>query len=138
MKPEPEGMEGWFFHRDGTPLADGETWLDLFNAMHGDESHPDYYRVARSEDDGVQVSTVFLGMNHAFGDGDPVLFETMIFGGPRDQECWRWHSDAEARAGHELVVASLRVEAEQSELPPPQREHHASDGHGGAHDEPIR
>ncbi len=43
---------------------------------------------------GVRVSTVFLGINHQFGDGPPLLFETMIFGGPLDQEyqtrCSTW------------------------------------------------
>ena len=29
----------------------------------------------------VTVSTVFLGVDHSFGDGSPMLFETMIFGG---------------------------------------------------------
>lgn len=34
----------------------------------------------------VQVSTVFLGLNHnLFGNGEPLLFETMIFGGKHDQ-----------------------------------------------------
>lgn len=27
----------------------------------------------------VRVSTVFLGLDHGFGDGPPVLFETMVF-----------------------------------------------------------
>ena len=31
---------------------------------------------------GVRVSTVFLGLDHSFGGGDPLWFETMIFGGP--------------------------------------------------------
>lgn len=34
----------------------------------------------------MRVSTVFLGIDHSFGDGPPVLWETMIFGGPLDQE----------------------------------------------------
>jgi hypothetical protein len=34
----------------------------------------------------VKVSTVFLGLDHRFGDEDrPILFETMIFGGEHDQ-----------------------------------------------------
>lgn len=32
----------------------------------------------------VRISTVFLGINHRFGPGSPLLFETMIFGGPHD------------------------------------------------------
>jgi len=34
---------------------------------------------------GQEVSSVFLGIDHRFhGQGDPILFETMIFGGPHD------------------------------------------------------
>jgi hypothetical protein len=33
----------------------------------------------------VKISTVFLGVDHAFGDGPPMLFETMIFGLPTDE-----------------------------------------------------
>ena len=35
--------------------------------------------VARTDIDGIVVSTVFLGLDHQFGDGEPRLFETMIF-----------------------------------------------------------
>ena len=41
----------------------------------------------------VNVSTVFLGIDHSFGDGPPVLWETMIFGGKHDQfqeRCSTW------------------------------------------------
>lgn len=31
-----------------------------------------------------RVSTVFLGLNHSHGGGEPILFETMVFGGPLD------------------------------------------------------
>ncbi len=36
--------------------------------------------VAKDEFEGVVVSTVFLGLDHNFfGDGPPLLFETMVF-----------------------------------------------------------
>lgn len=53
------------------------------------------------------VSTVFLGLNHRFGPGPPLLFETMIFGGKRDQAMWRYSTWAEAEAGHAAAVAAL-------------------------------
>lgn len=37
--------------------------------------------LARVEKNGVVVSTVFLGLDHSFGDGPPILWETMIFNG---------------------------------------------------------
>lgn len=55
--------------------------------------------------DGVHVSTVFLGMDHALiGDGPPVLFESMIFGGEHDQWQDRYHTVEAARAGHAEAV----------------------------------
>jgi len=46
--------------------------------------------VAKTDIDGeVEVSTVFLGLDHAVWDGPPMLFETMIFGGPHDNSQWR-------------------------------------------------
>jgi hypothetical protein len=60
----------------------------------------------------VRVSTVFLGVNHNFfGRGDPVLFETMIFGGPLDGEEWRYASYDEAERGHGEAVAKVRIAA---------------------------
>lgn len=56
---------------------------------------------------GVEVSTVFLGLDHNFRGGDPILFETMIFGGARDQEQERYHTWDEAAEGHERIVASF-------------------------------
>lgn len=49
----------------------------------------------------VFVSTVFLGLDHAFGEGAPILWETMIFGGPLDGNCWRSRSRDEARRRHD-------------------------------------
>lgn len=36
--------------------------------------------VAKTNYGWCEVSTVFLGVNHAWGHGPPLLFETMIFG----------------------------------------------------------
>jgi len=55
-------------------------------------------RVATVIKDGVRVSTVFLGLDHRYGEGPPQLFETMIFGGEHDEfqeryETWQIHSN---------------------------------------------
>jgi len=57
--------------------------------------------------DGADVSTVFLGLDHQFGDGPPLLFETLIFGGDRDGDMWRYSTWEEAEAGHDAVVDEL-------------------------------
>jgi hypothetical protein len=61
-------------------------------------------RVANSDGIGadgvhVRVSTVFLAINHGM-ENEPLLFETMAFGGPFDQECERSRSWDEAEACH--------------------------------------
>lgn len=53
----------------------------------------------------VYVSTVFLGLDHNFfGRGDPILWETMIFGGVNDFGQWRYDSREAALAGHAEAV----------------------------------
>lgn len=65
-------------------------------------------RVAQDDINGVTVSTVFLGIDHGFGDGPPILFETMVFGGALDQEQERYSTWAEAEAGHAVMVARVK------------------------------
>lgn len=48
----------------------------------------------------ISVSTVFLGLNHNYFGGQPILFETMVFGGPLDGEQERYETEAQARHGH--------------------------------------
>lgn len=64
--------------------------------------------VGRDTVNGVNVSTVFLGLDHNWGGGPPHIFETMIFGGGFDQETWRYSTWSEAELGHQAVVAELR------------------------------
>ena len=53
----------------------------------------------------VYVSTVFLGIDHGFlGQGEPILFETMIFGGEHDQYQDRYTTWDEAEKGHEKAI----------------------------------
>ena len=70
-------------------------------------------RVAAYEKGDVLVSTVFLGLNHRFGDGPPLLFETLVFGGPLDGEMDRYSTWDEAVAGHNAIVA--RVQQDHSD-----------------------
>lgn len=56
----------------------------------------------------VRVSTVFLGVNHRFfGDGPPILWETMVFGGPYDKLQRRYTSRDEAFKGHQLICQQV-------------------------------
>lgn len=61
--------------------------------------------VGREERNGITVSTVFLGLDHSYGDGSPLLFETMIFGGEHDEWQDRCSTWAEAEAMHKRACA---------------------------------
>jgi len=53
----------------------------------------------------AKVSTVFLGLDHGFSRAtDPVLWETMIFGGPHDGYQDRCSTFAEAVEMHRKAV----------------------------------
>jgi hypothetical protein len=59
--------------------------------------------------EGIEVSTVFLGLDHNRGEtGPPILFETMVFGGFLDQECVRYATLVEGRAGHWAMVERVK------------------------------
>ncbi len=90
---------------DGQPQeVDTMTWARWFEKGNRD--------VAKTDLPGdVHVSTVFLGLDHRFfGDGPPILWETMIFGGPHDQYQDRYSSLEEAKAGHEKAVRVAKDE----------------------------
>ena len=67
----------------------------------------DSRRVAKTQVGDTEVSTVFLGIDHNFGDdGPPLLFESMTF--PDQMTCERYATWDEAQAGHDRIVAALR------------------------------
>jgi hypothetical protein len=90
-----------------------ETWARWME----DENHR---RVARTEVEGIVISTVFLGLNHNFfSDKKPILFETMTFiegQGEWQERCSTW---AEAVLRHqamcEKVEGYLNNSRQQSE-----------------------
>lgn len=63
-------------------------------------------RIVKQEDfSGIRVSTVFLGLDHSWGDnGPPLIFETMIFGGEHSDKQWRYSTWDQAEAGHKEAV----------------------------------
>jgi hypothetical protein len=61
-------------------------------------------KVGATEVGEVRISTVFFGLDHQFGDGPPLLFETMVFGGPLDQETVHYSTWKQAEEGHSEMV----------------------------------
>lgn len=54
--------------------------------------------------EGIEVSTVFLGLDHGMGDEPPQLFESLVFGGTLDQTMVRYARRHEAVLGHRSLV----------------------------------
>ena len=54
----------------------------------------------------LRVSTVFLGLNHSFGEGEPLWFETMVFSakGYAEEDMDRYTTWNEAIKGHKKMV----------------------------------
>lgn len=63
--------------------------------------------VKLTEQGDVRVSTVFLGLDHSWGEGPPVLFETMVFGVPGNDFQERYCTWEEAEVGHDQAVLEI-------------------------------
>lgn len=64
-------------------------------------------RVAETTVGDARVSTVFIGLDHQFGDGPPLIFETMVFGGPWAGEMDRCSTWDEAEVMHEQMLVRI-------------------------------
>lgn len=77
------------------------------------ENH-DHLRVAESRVGvlgEIWISTVFMGVNHRFGEGPPLLFETLVFSESHKQidgMCMRTSTWAEAEIAHQDMVERVQ------------------------------
>ena len=78
--------------------ADLMTWARWF------ESNDHLRIVAQTKAGEADVSTVFIGLDHAFRDGPREVFETMVFGGPHDGHQVRYATWDQAEVGHAETV----------------------------------
>lgn len=67
--------------------------------------------VAQTEIEGGVISTVFLGLDHNWGAGPPLLFETMVFIDGESVLCERCSTWKQAEAQHAYILAQWRREA---------------------------
>lgn len=89
--------------RQPVPAADVYEWARWYEAAKR--------VVAQTKVGTVLVSTVFLGLDHGFSGDEPLLFETMVFGGPLDGECLRYSNWQQAEDGHAEMVAFAKEAA---------------------------
>ena len=59
--------------------------------------------VAKETVGNSEISTVFLGIDHSFSAGPPLLFETLVFGGKLADEMDRYSTWQEAKKGHKAM-----------------------------------
>ena len=86
------------------------TWAKWFGkADRGDR------KVARETIGDSEISTVFLGLDHSFGGGSPLLFETMVFGGKLDGEMDRYSTWNEAVLGHKAMAERVEEGGDKHE-----------------------
>jgi len=94
-----------YYDRNGEPISRDE-WVQSFGNMAK-------RRVAETTlPNGKYVSTVWLGADHNFHGGRPLIFETMVFPGETsrlDLDCERYATEAEAIAGHQAMVEKWRT-----------------------------
>jgi hypothetical protein len=93
-----------YFDPDGKPL----TMLEWVAMAKTRARADDSWRQRRTEVDDAEVSTVWLGVDHRRGDGPPLFWETIIFGGEHSGDQWRYSSKEAALAHHDQIVAALR------------------------------
>lgn len=105
-----------YYDRQGQPIS-----LDQMADLMKD---PTYKILGDTElPDGTWISTVWLGLNHQYGSGPPLIFETMVFprkgpsvsisqyltdphSGDHWQElgCWRYATEEQALVGHQRIA----------------------------------
>lgn len=94
----------YILDKKGNPVVENDLmkWAEWFERSRNER------RVARDEKNGSTVSTVFLGLDHSFGDDSVELFETCVFrkDGESDVEA-RYATREEALAGHKKILESL-------------------------------
>jgi len=102
-----------FYDRKGQPISRDEFVLQW---------QPDTQIVARFQDERILISTVWLGIDHQFGVGKPLIFETMVFVNdpaavdPKyDNLQWRWHTEEQAKEAHDIIVACYRENKDPEE-----------------------
>lgn len=95
-----------YYDRTGKIISPDQ-WHALIED-YGTPRRPPYKMVAVDIVNDSRISTVWLGLDHGFGSRSPLIFETMVFGGPLNQEMKRYRTLQEAVAGHEEMVERVK------------------------------
>ena len=91
---------GIYYRRDGTPYEGGVIdWARDFESQDRTVKKSHLWN-------GLYISTVFMGLDHQYGDGPPLIFETMVFPNEwwTDYHLSRYSTEAEVLVGHRRAV----------------------------------
>jgi hypothetical protein len=89
-------------HDEPVPVADAIEWARWF------ETHDEQRVVLQDTIDGTLVSTVFLGLDHAYDDRRVLIYETLVDGGDLNGEMERYATRDDAVAGHVAMCGRVR------------------------------
>jgi len=89
--------------RNAVPVEDVLDWAKWKT------DNPALSNVAYDKRGDVEVSTIFLGTNHNWRTGPPILFETMVFGGDNDGLQVRYETWNQAEAGHLRICETVWI-----------------------------
>lgn len=90
-----------YYDRMGRPIT-RELWGELFeNSL--------YKIVKQDHFDDLMVSTVWLGIDHSFGSGPPIIFETLVLKDDYSEvDGMRYETEDEALEGHKELFKKVR------------------------------
>lgn len=88
-----------YYDKESKPIS-FERWLELTGDL-------EYKIVAKTKVGTNEVSTVWLGMNHNWGRGPPLIFETLVF--PACDDMYRYATLEQALNGHETMVQRYKA-----------------------------
>lgn len=88
-----------YYDKEGKPIS-WERHLELTMDL-------DYKIIAKTRVGTNEVSTVWLGMNHNWGPGPPLIFETLVF--PACDDGYHYATLEQALNGHETMVQKYKA-----------------------------
>ena len=113
---DPDNITGKYIIKDGFAVQcyDLMEWAQWMVTERENFHYTDHVH-------GIRISTVFLGLDHAFGGDEPVLWETMVFNDEAedfmDLDQWRCGiTPAEAKDFHDSIVRKYREQYENSSV----------------------
>ncbi len=92
-------MDWYLLGEDKTPVK--TTYEEIVRLG----AKPNGLPIEKTQIDNIFISSVFLGFDHSFCEGEPpILFETMIFGGEFDGYQTRYTSYDDCVKGHQKAI----------------------------------